>query len=124
MATITHFDVPADLPERARGFYEKLFGWRIEQLPGPATYYMLETKDLDGKTGTGGGITRRESHRQAGITNFIGLASVDDAARVGVVLGDKVIQPKQAVPGWGYLALCTDTENNVFGRFQEDKAAK
>ncbi len=124
MATIIHFDVPAEKPERAKAFYEKLFGWKIVQLPGPVSYHMVETKDLEGKPGVGGGITQRESPQQVGITNFIGVASVDAAAKEVAVLGGKVIRPKQAVPGWGYLALCTDTENNVFGLFQEDKHAK
>lgn len=29
MPTIVHFDVAADVPERARAFYESLFGWQM-----------------------------------------------------------------------------------------------
>ena len=40
MATIIHFDVSADNPMRAKGFYEKLFDWKFELLPGPMNYYL------------------------------------------------------------------------------------
>lgn len=53
MPTIVHFDIAADEPERAKGFYEKLFDWKIELLPGPVPYYLIETTDLDGKEGVG-----------------------------------------------------------------------
>jgi len=32
--------------------------------------------------------------------------------------------PKMAVPGWGYLATCFDTEGNAFGLWQEEPGAK
>ena len=32
MPTIAHFDIPADDTERAKDFYEKLFGWKIEAM--------------------------------------------------------------------------------------------
>jgi len=39
-------------------------------------------------------------------------------------LGGKVIEPKTAIPGWGYLAVCLDTENNLFGLWEENKDMK
>ncbi len=39
-------------------------------------------------------------------------------------LGGNVIMPKTAVAGWGYLAICVDTENNTFGLWEEDSKAK
>jgi hypothetical protein len=31
------------------------------------------------------------------------------------------VQPKQEVPGYGFLAVCRDSENNLFGLFEENK---
>ena len=112
MATVVHFDISADNPERAMKFYETLFGWKITSIPGFADYYEIDTGDLNGKKGVGGGIT-----------NFIGVSSIDETIVKLSSLGGKIIQSKQAVPGYGFLALCTDTENNVIGLFQEDKNA-
>jgi uncharacterized protein len=38
--------------------------------------------------------------------------------------GGKVIVPKTAVPGVGYLIYCQDTESNVFGILQEARSAQ
>ena len=124
MAAIVHFDISADNQIRAKEFYEKLFDWKFQLLPGPMNYYLIDTKDLEGKRGIGGGMAKRENSQQAGITNFIGVASIDDSVKKVNELGGVIIQPKQVLPGWGFLALCTDTENNLFGLFQEDKDAK
>lgn len=124
MATIIHFDISADDPTRAKDFYEKLFDWKFQFLPGPMNYYLIETKDLEGKTGIGGGMAKRENSQPPGIVNFIGVASIEDAIKKVKELGGKVTQTKQVLPGWGFLTLCTDTENNQFGLFQEDKNAK
>jgi hypothetical protein len=39
-------------------------------------------------------------------------------------IGGKVVVPKMAVPGMGYLAICLDTENNTFGIWETDENAK
>jgi hypothetical protein len=38
--------------------------------------------------------------------------------------GDKVVMPKIAIPGIGYLAVCEDIEGNSFGIIQNDRNAK
>lgn len=124
MATIVHFDLSADNPERAKKFYEELFSWKFNLLPGPMNYYLIETKDLQGNTGIGGGLSKRENPEQNGINNFIGVASIDESLKKVTELGGKVIQPKQPIPGWGALALCMDTENNIFGLFEETNNSK
>jgi uncharacterized protein len=39
-------------------------------------------------------------------------------------IGGKVVVPKMAVPGMGYLAICLDTENNNFGIWEYNESAK
>ena len=60
MPTIVHFDISADSPERAKKFYEELFDWKIERVPGPLSYYLIGTTDLNGEIGIGGGMAKRE----------------------------------------------------------------
>jgi predicted enzyme related to lactoylglutathione lyase len=33
-ASIVWFQIPADEPERAKEFYQKLFGWKLNPFPG------------------------------------------------------------------------------------------
>lgn len=123
MPTIAHFDIPADDPERAKSFYAKLFGWKFERPMEAMEYYLTDTDDLEGKPGPGGGLGKRGTADQR-IVNYIGVSSVDDYLREVEKLGGKIVMPKTAVPGWGYLAICMDPENNTFGLWEDDKKAK
>ena len=60
MPTIVHFDIATDNPQRAKKFYESLFGWKMEGPPGMTDYYLIETEDLHGNKGVGGGLVREE----------------------------------------------------------------
>ncbi|VVB93511.1 Uncharacterised protein [uncultured archaeon] len=123
MPTIVHFDLPADDVERAKKFYEKLFDWKFNQVPMPAPFYLIETKDLNGNPGVGGGMGERKLPGQSTM-NYIGVPSVEEYIAKVKKLGGNIIMPKTAVSGWGYLAICVDTENNKFGIWQEDKNAR
>jgi predicted enzyme related to lactoylglutathione lyase len=122
MPTIVHFDISTDNPERAKKFYEELFDWKIEVVPG-MQYYLIQTTDSNGKQGVSGGMARREKPEQK-ITNFIGVSSIDEYIDKVEMLGGKVIKPKTPIPEWGFIAVCLDTENNTFGLWEEDKNAK
>ena len=123
MPTIVHFDISADDPARAKKFYESLFDWKMMGPPGMPDYYLIETADLEGKSGVGGGLAKRGDPSQ-GITNYIGVSSIDEYITKVEALGGKLVQPKTAVPGWGFLAACLDTEGNMFGLWQDDQASQ
>ena len=78
---------------------------------------------MDGKRGVGGGLGKRGEPNQR-ITSYIGVNLIDEYSSKVEKLGGKVIQPKMTVPRWGYLAICTDTESNMFGLWQDDKNAE
>jgi predicted enzyme related to lactoylglutathione lyase len=122
MPTIVHFDIASEDPERAKKFYEALFDWKMESPPGMTDYYLIETKDLNGEKGVGGGLGKRGEPRQR-ITSYIGVDSIEDYTAKVKELGGEVVQSKMTVPGWGYLAMCIDTEDNMFGLWQEEKNA-
>ena len=123
MPTIVHFDIAADDPARAKKFYEDLFDWKMMNPPGMEEYYLIETTDLESKSGVGGGLAKRGDPSQR-ITNYIGVSSIDDYITKVESLGGKIIQPKMAVPGFGYLSMCLDTEGNMLGLWQDDQSAK
>ncbi len=122
MPTIVHFDIATDDPQRAKRFYESLFGWKMEGPPGMTDYYLIETEDLSGNTGVGGGLGKRGDSSQR-ITAYIGVDNVEKYSKKVAKLGGKIVQPKMTVHGWGYLAVCMDTEGNTFGLWQDDKNA-
>lgn len=117
MPSIAHFEIPADDIQRAKDFYSKLFGWKIEGVPN-MDYMMI---DVFGAPG--GGLMKR-MHPGQQIMDYIGVPSVDEYSAKVEKLGGKIIVPKKAVPGMGYFVICMDTENNSFGIWETNPTAK
>jgi uncharacterized protein len=114
MATIVHFDINAAQPQALARFYETLFGWKIQALNGPVTYHLIQTRDLEGKPGIGGGISQKTEGGFSGMINFVGISSIDEVLKQIPLQGGSVLVGKQVVPGFGYNAICTDPEQNIF----------
>jgi len=121
--TIVHFEILADDVERAKKFYTELFGWKFDKMPGPMEYWVISvTKDKDAKAIDGGMMKRQP--RDPGYRNYIAVPSVEDYSVRVKKLGGRVVLPKMAVPGFGYFAVCLDTENNCFAIWETDESAK
>ena len=117
MPNIVHFEIPADDIQRAKTFYSKLFGWKIEGVQG-MDYMMIDVYGAPG-----GGMMKR-MHPDQQITDYIGVPSVDEYSAKVETLGGKIIVPKKAVPGMGYFVIFMDTENYAFDIWETDPTAK
>lgn len=113
MPTISYFEIPADDTERAKSFYSELFGWEIEKAEESNEYCLITTAGKKDQKGIEGGLMKRQRPGQP-IINFIDVPSVEEYSNKVVRLGGKVVIPRRLVLGWGYFALCLDTENNRF----------
>ena len=122
MSRPIHFEIPADQPERAIAFYEKVFGWKVSKWEGPMPYWLVSTGDKS-QPGIDGGILARQ-HPGQGVVNTIGVMDLDASIAAVESAGGKIIAPKMAIPGVGWLAYFTDTEGNPGGILQNDPAAK
>jgi hypothetical protein len=125
MPRVIHFELSADDPERAVKFYDEVFGWKTQKWDGPQSYWLLTTGE-EGQPGINGGLMKRSDNPlpPSSATNTIDVPSVDDYAQKITERGGKVVMPKSALPGIGYLAYCEDTEGNVFGIMQFDSTVK
>jgi hypothetical protein len=121
MSRVIHFELAADDPERAIAFYENVFGWQIKKWEGPVEYWLITTGPAD-EPGIDGGLARR-ADPTVSTENTVGVDSLDDALAGVEANGGKIVRPKQAVPGVGWMAYCQDTEGNTFGIMQEDPSA-
>ena len=120
-ANIVWFEIPADKPERAKAFYGKLFGWKINPFPSMPDYQHIDTGGPDASPD--GGLMKR-MHPGQPITNYILVPSVSKFMTKVKKLGGDICKAKTAVPGMGYFAICQDTENNTFALWQIDPVAK
>ena len=122
MPRVIHFEISADNPERAIGFYQKVFGWKIQKWEGPIEYWLITTGEAD-EPGIDGAIMRREPNID-NTNNTIDVPDLDAYMEKIVAAGGQVVMPKTAVPGVGYSAVLCDTEGNTFGLMQNDPDAQ
>lgn len=121
MSRVIHFEISTDDPQRAKRFYEQVFGWKIDKWGGPVDYWLIMTGD-ESLPGINGAIKRREEKEST--TNTISVPSIDEYKQKVEENGGKVLMPKMAIPGVGYHTYCQDTEGNIFGIMEDDENAK
>ena len=121
MPAIVHFDIPVDNLERAKRFYSELFDWKIEEANGYPDYFLIETENLNGETGIGGGMGKRGSPEQK-ITNYIEVTDLEEYVARVEAFGGKVLNKKLNVPGRGIFAICMDPEENTFCIWETNEA--
>ncbi len=114
---LCHFSINADDVERARTFYETVFGWAISPW-GPPGFYVIRTKPGDGPVTDGGIQQRRElipGKPMIGLECTFGVDDVDAVAAAVEASGGRIVMPKVTIPGICDLIYFEDTEGNVAG---------
>jgi uncharacterized protein len=125
MPTVEYFQIPADDISRAKEFYKKVFGWEMQKWNNSENseqeYWMFQTQDDKENSGLGGGIMKRQSPQHT-VTNFITVSSIEEYSSKIEQSGGKIIMPKTEIPNMGFFAVCLDTENNMFGIYENNNS--
>ena len=114
-----HWEFMSKEPAKVAGFYEKIFGWKIQHMP-EMNYRLVET---EGSGGINGGILKPERPEPwpGNMTLYI---DVDDLAAYRkriVAEGGKIHIEEQDVPGMGWFTLFTDPEGRMMGLWKTAK---
>jgi len=124
-ANIAHFAINADDPDRARRFYERVFGWRFEAW-GPPNFFLAHT-GTEREPGIRGALQKRREliprQRTIGYECTISVADVDAVAAAVVANGGTILIPRTLIPTVGHLIFFRDPEGNVAGAMQYDPNA-
>ena len=127
---ITHFEIQADDIERAKKFYEDVFGWEIAQW-GEQKYWMIMSAERGStEPGINGGLLPRNSGTPVdglpvnAYVCTVQVGDIDDIIKRAEAAGARVALPKFAFPGMAWQAYYKDTEGNIFGIQQADPNAK
>ena len=125
---LRHFAINADDLQRARRFYENVFGWQFEAW-GPPGFYLIHTGSANDPGVLGALQQRRElvpGQRIVGYECTIGVDSADTVAKAAETYGGKVVLPKTILPTVGELVWLQDPEGNVVGamKYEEQQKAR
>ncbi len=121
---LRHFAIHADDVERARRFYQAVFGWSFEPW-GPPGYYLIRTG-----TGSDRGVAGALQERQTALTGdgmrgfecTIGVEALDPVLAAVLEHGGAQLTRPYVIDGVGRLGFIQDTEGNRVGVMQYDPA--
>ena len=124
-ANLASFAIHVDDVDRARRFYEAVFGWEFEPWGPPGFYLIATAHNADG--GHSGALQeRRELVPGQKVTGFectITVDNIDQTIRAIEASGGRLATPKFHIPTVGTVAYFLDTEGNVAGLRQPEKSA-
>ncbi len=106
--------------DRAKDFFGKLFGWKLEDATGAGdmTYIMIKVGQ-----GTGGGIMKNPIPNAG--SQWLAYVEVDDvqaATAKAKSLGGKVMKDATEVKGMGSFSIITDPTGAMLGLWETKKA--
>ena len=99
---VVHFEVIGRDGEKLRSYYSELFGWHLEQVPGPMDYWTVSPEgDADaGAAGIGGGIGGYEDTPHQ-VTFYVEVPDIEAALAKAASLGGEHVRGPDEVPGAG-----------------------
>jgi uncharacterized protein len=116
---VVHWELLSKDPAKVAEFYEKVFDWKIQQVP-EINYRFVET---GGQGGINGGIIQpqRPEPWPGNMTFYIDVEDLADYRRRIVAAGGKILIEAQDVAGMGAFSLFTDPEGRMMGLWKTTK---
>lgn len=125
---VVHFAIHADEVERARTFYEQVFGWRFEAW-GPPEFYRIFTSSISSngaQAGIAGALEKRHvellNKGSTGFTCTVSVADINDT-RALIEANDGQITYSGEIPGVGKILSFEDTEGNIVSAIEYEAQA-
>src|SRR5215467_6397074 len=117
--TLVHFEIPVNDPAKTSRFYEQMFQWKFNKMPGSGEmdYWLISHKDAASPDETMGGLYKR-TMGETGFVNYFSVANIDQALTKAKSLGANIVKGKQEIPNIGWFAILQDPDNNTFALFQ------
>jgi uncharacterized protein len=124
MNPVVHFEMPASNNKRVKKFYEKVFGWKMDQLGAEMGNYLLATTSPVDKKGMhkrkgaiNGGFFKKGKNGKAPHL-VIGVGNIENHMKIVKKAGGKVLGKPMEIPGIGKFVMIKDSEGNRAGMLQ------
>lgn len=118
-ARFRHFAINADDVQRAKTFYESVFGWRFDPW-GPPDFYQVKNA---GEGFFGALQGRRElkpGAKMLGCEVTMGVEDIQETIAAVEAAGGRILNRPMYIEGVGKLIYFEDTEGNLVGAMQYD----
>jgi uncharacterized protein len=114
--SVAHFEIFASDVERARKFYERVFGWTFE-VAGPPDFYLISTGPASDPGLTHGLIAKRSGPAAQGSLNgfrcTISVRSITESVAAIQAAGGTIRGSTVDIPHVGKVVEFADTEGNI-----------
>lgn len=124
MNPVVHFEMPAVNNKRVKKFYEKTFGWKMQQMGADFGNYLMATTspvDKEGMHKKSGAINGGFYKKGKDGTVPHLVISVDDLKKHMEIVkkaGGKILGKPMDIPGIGKFVMFCDTEKNKVGMLE------
>ncbi len=110
---VNWFEIPVTNFARAKGFYEGVFGAKLESMD----YMGMKMASFKGNmtvTGATGSIVKAKGYKpsRSGVVIYFSVADIRGTLAKITRRGGKTIFPKTSIGEWGFIAHFLDTEGN------------
>jgi hypothetical protein len=115
MNGICHVEIPCSSTEKAKKFFNGVFGWEMSDMPGMEGYTLFKPQ-----SGPGGGFSTQMKVAQGGILFHVEVEDIEAMLKKVESAGGKTVKGKtQITPEIGHFAIFTDPDGNQIGLFAQ-----
>ena len=113
---VNWFEIYVQDMERARKFYENVFGVTLKKLETVTPEIWAFPMEME-RYGASGALAKMEGMRSGGNSTLVYFSCEDCATEAGKVIaaGGRIQREKFSIGQYGFIALAFDTEGNMFG---------
>lgn len=108
---IVHWELMGPDGDALKGFYEGLFGWETEAVPGFDGYNLVAAE----QAGIGGAVGKGSEDMPSYLTLYVQVDVVDEHLAKAEAAGAATVVSKTVVPGMVTFGLFSDPAGNVVG---------
>ena len=112
-----HVELATTSVRKARGFYAKLFRWKLKEIPTPTpagAYTMIDVGE-----GTGGGIMPQLIPGAGSVwMPYVFVKDIEASTKKAKKLGAKICKGVTEVEGMGWLSIIVDPTGAMLGLWE------
>lgn len=125
MDKVFHFEIPSDDLDRAKSFYDKVFGWKYNNISvSGEDYTFAQTSKVDEngrgdeKNAINGAIIKRTNSGASPVI-VAQVDSMEDTLKKAKDNGGEIVMQPKEFGDMGMYAHVKDSEGNVIGVFKD-----